>query len=313
MLCLRRFPRLLGAFLFGLASLQVQAGEKAQAQACREAVKSFFERNPKKVTVGVAHVHAHQLEPGDSAYTVSVVVPALHPQLPSRLADLRTQDPRRPWAERFVITDGAVGAQMVLVDQRPGSALSMQLDALLREMKGRGVDLKSSKSVLKDLRDHTEDFYRGSSGNLLAGHRDAALKISKQKLGADGQKVFGDFRGKDISGDVWASSETRDAVPLEAFLADSRDTMCFHNALLASLLLQRVGVPHRLRAGFASFGRPSYDTTGHTIIELADGRILDPTWHLLKKKKPHADYPGWIEGDGWYWTDYDHYPYLILE
>jgi hypothetical protein len=89
--------------------------------------------------------------------------------------------------------------------------------------------------------------------------------------------------------------------------------MCFHNALLASLLLQRVGVPHRLRAGFASFGRPSYDTTGHTIIELADGRILDPTWHLLKKKKPHADYPGWIEGDGWYWTDYDHYPYLILE
>jgi hypothetical protein len=270
-------------------------------------------RNPPEMSVGVAHIHKYSLSPRDKPYTVSVVVPALHPSEPSHLADLARQNPLRPWPDRFVITDGDPGAQMILVDQRPDSVLAQQLDAIVADMGRRGINPLQAEAVLKELRDHTQDYYNRFEANFLRGASEGVLRLEEQELSPSAHRVFTDFIGKEISGNIWPTRDMRPSLPFEHYLAEPSNTMCFHNAMLASLILQRVGVPHRLRTGFASFNAPSYANTGHTVIELLDGRILDPTWGILKSIERHPEHPEWISGRAWWWTPYAHYPYLVLD
>jgi hypothetical protein len=305
------FARFVAIVLFGL-SLSAQASARLP-NSCRDALRSFFTRNPPEMNVGVAHIHRYQLAPGDQPYTVSVVVPALHPSAPSHLADLARQDPVRPWPDRFVITDGDPGAQMILVDQRPGSVLSQQLDAIVADMGERGVNSQQSEAVLRELRDHTKDYYSRFESNFLRGTREGVLRHEEQWLSPGADRVFRDFLGKEISGNIWPTQDMRPSLPFEHYLAEPSNTMCFHNAMLASLILQRVGVAHRLRTGFASFNNPSYINTGHTVIELSDGRILDPTWGILKTIERHSEHREWVSGRAWWWTPYQHYPYLVLD
>jgi len=282
------------------------------AESCRDALKSFFKRNPEKIQVGVAHVHSYKLDADDGPYTVSVVVPAPFKDGASKIADLVQADPKKPWPERFVISDGDPGSQMILVDQRPGSSLSIQLDGILADMQKRGIEADDTEAILKDLRDNTKQYYESFKANYLRGHQDPVLKTKPQDLGDKGLEVFQDFMGKKPSAKVIGTGETRPAVPFEHYFAKPEDTMCFHNALLASLLLQRLRIPHRFRTGFAA-EVPSYENTGHSLIEVADGRMLDPTWSFLKPIKKHAEHPDWIRGASWWWTPHDHYPYLIME
>jgi hypothetical protein len=307
----RLLGRLAGIFLLCL-SLSSRA-EGRLPNSCRDALRSFFTRNPPQMNVGVAHIHKYRLAPGDQPYTVSVVVPALHPSAASHLEDLALQNPRRPWPERFVITDGDPGAQMILVDQREGSVLSQQLDAIVADMKQRGVNLDEREAVLREVRDHTKDYYARFDSNFLRGAREGVLQLKEQELSPEAERVFRDFLGKEISGNIWPTRDMRPSLPFEHYLAEPSNTMCFHNAMLASLVLQRVGVAHRVRTGFASFNRPSYVNTGHTVIELVDGRILDPTWGILKSIQRHSEHPEWISGGAWWWTPHAHYPYLVLD
>ncbi|MEO5667839.1 MAG: hypothetical protein ABIR96_07270, partial [Bdellovibrionota bacterium] len=206
-----------------------------------------------------------------------------------------------------------VSAQMVLVDQRPGSLLSMQLDQILAEMKNRGVALNDSEEILKHLRDHTEDYYSSFGANTLRGNRSKELADHPQKLSQEAEKIFSSHLDEKTSGGVWPMPDTRPLLPFEHYLADPKDTMCFQNAMLASLLLQRLKIPHRFRTGSASFNKPSYEINGHTLIELTDGRILDPTWNFLKSIKRDTKHPKWVKGDTWWWMPHDHYPFVVLD
>jgi hypothetical protein len=307
-----RLIRKVGGILLLCLSL-ASRGEGRLPNSYRDALRSFFTRNPPQMNVGVAHIHKYQLSPRDQPFTVSVVVPALHPTEPSDLADLARQDPNRPWPERFVITDGDPAAQMILVDQRPGSVLAKQLDAIVVDMEQRGVNLQQTEAVLGEIRDHTKDYYSRFESNFLRGTREGVLRLEEQVLSPAAQRVFQNFIGKEISGNIWPTDDMRPSLPFEHYLAEPSNTMCFHNAMLASLVLQRVGVAHRLRTGFASFNSPSYLNTGHTVIELVDGRFLDPTWGILKPIKRHSEHPEWISGGAWWWTPHAHYPYLVLD
>ncbi|MEO5666705.1 MAG: hypothetical protein ABIR96_01465 [Bdellovibrionota bacterium] len=284
------------------------------SQQARQALQSFYDSNPLEMSVGVSHVERYSIDPSQAEpFIVSVVVPALHPEVHSTLADLNTRSPNDLWPDRFVMTDGDTDAQMVVVDQSPGSALSLQIDTFIEDMESRGVSTSDPGEVVNELRDHTEDYFNTSKANLFRGYRTEILQKKRVSLSAEARKVFEDFKNKPISGNVWLTPDMRPTLPFEYYLAHPSQTLCFHNSLLASLILQRLGIPHNMRAGFTSDFKPPYSTTGHTIILLADGRILDPTWNFVKRIKSRSDHSDWISGSTWWWKPYAHFPFLILE
>lgn len=66
---------------------------------------------------------------------------------------------------------------------------------------------------------------------------------------------------------------------------------CMPKVLFTSLILNRLGIPHRIVNGAYQAGGENQPITGHVWIELADGRILDPAWQVV-------GHPGKIGEDG---------------
>lgn len=305
------FPGSLGAIILA-ATLSFQSFAYISSQDGRNALESFFDHNPRKMNVGVAHVERFVINPRQKVPTlVSVVVPALHPEVRSSLADLNTLSASDRWPYRFAMTDGDPSAQMVIIDHSPGSALALQIDVLIEDMQARGI--YDTEGVIRELRDHTEDYFHVSKKNLFRGHRSGVIAKKEMDLSSKAKKVFKDYENKPISGDVWPTPDMRPSLPFEYYFAHPDETLCFHNSILASLILQRFGIPHVVRAGYTSELKTPYETTGHTLILLSDGRILDPTWNFLKPVKTRSDYKGWISGRDWWWKPYAHFPFLVLE
>jgi|GEM_PF-1342528 len=305
------FPRSFGA-VFIAATLSFQSFAHVASQDGRKALQGFFYKNPRNMNVGVAHVERFVIDPKEKEPAlVSVVVPALHPDVSSQLADLNTRSPNDVWPDRFVMTDGDPSAEMVIIDQSPGSALSLQIDVLIDDMHARGIS--DTEAVIRELRDHTEDYFHVSKKNLFRGYRSKVIDRKEMDLSPKAQKIFEDFEDKAISGDVWPTPDMRPSLPFEYYFAHPSETLCFHNSILASLILQRFEIPHTMRAGYTSELKPPFETNGHTLIVLEDGRILDPTWNFIKTIKTRSDYKGWIAGREWWWKPYAHFPFLILK
>jgi hypothetical protein len=165
-----------------------------------------------------------------------------------------------------------------------------------------------------------EKIAQSSKFNFISNHKSSLSTLAEGRVQAPNAfrmspaaaQIFSDFWGKGTGPAVFDLGQKKPVTPFELFFTNQGCRMCIHQALLASLLLEEAGIPHRLRTGFGSFSGPSYQNTGHSLIELADGRILDPTWHFLKKPKTHPKNPEWIEGSGWWWTPNQHFPYLVL-
>ena len=179
-------------------------------------------------------------------------------------------------------------------------------------MKSRGTKLDDIEAVLRDLKNHGKDSFE-SKANKFKGAKSPAFAQEDFELGPVANRMFNDYSVKRASNQVESSGENRKLVPFEFFLARPDCTLCIHNALLSSFLLDKLNIPHRVRPGFAAFGGPSMRNTGHTLIELGDGRLLDPTWNFIKAPKPNPKYPDWLEGAGWWWTANTHYPYVVLD
>ncbi|MGK5087491.1 transglutaminase domain-containing protein [Bdellovibrionota bacterium FG-2] len=101
------------------------------------------------------------------------------------------------------------------------------------------------------------------------------------------------------------SHQLQDVVPLEKFLEAGYGT-CLHKALLASLLLDQLGIPHRLVNGATR-------SVGHTWIELKDGKILDPSLKKLERPSPSVAFPGWIKYGESIVFENQVWPYLELD
>ncbi len=74
---------------------------------------------------------------------------------------------------------------------------------------------------------------------------------------------------------------TYPVVPLEKYLEEGRG-YCIQRSILVVLLLERLGIAARVVNG-AVAGGPG-ESSGHTWVELAGGRVLDPSWSLLAPK-----------------------------
>jgi hypothetical protein len=282
---------------------------------CPDLMRRFISSVPATVEAGVAHVHSYRLNPGDGGMVVSVLVPSPKGIPGAVIADLSTQSASRPWPPRFVISDGYPGGEFLYADLSPGSPLKLELQRILKNLKNKGLDPdKNREAFLEHLRDHAAKFFRSTDERSLSQVAQGAIrKPPGFTMGATASREFSDFSGKGIGPAVFDLGQEKAVTPLEYHFTREACGMCIHKALLTSLILQEAGIPHRFRTGFASHSGPSYRNTGHSLLELSDGRILDPTWNFLKPKKQHPQHPDWIEGAGWWWTENAHFPFLVLQ
>ncbi len=301
-----------------LLLLLLESGRLASAAPsplCANLLRRFVTSAPLELETGVAHVHSYRLNPDDPEMVVSVLVPSPKGLAGATVGDLAAQAPSLPWPERFVISDGYPAGEFLYVDLSPGSPLRLELQRIVEKLRRQKLDpQKNREAFLNHLRMNAAGFFRSTdSGSLSKAAQGVVTKARGFTMRASASSEFSNFSGKGIGSAVFDLGQKKAVTPLEYHFTSEACGMCIHKALLTSLILQEAGIPHRFRTGFAAYSGPSYQNTGHSLIELSDGRLLDPTWNFLKPKTRHPDHSDWLEGAGWWWTENAHFPFLILE
>ena len=177
--------------------------------------------------------------------------------------------------ETFRISEGTLRSAFMLVDARAGSPLADCIDELVEDVKTRAKTKEAQLQLLKTfIAEHLDEV---KAGDVLPWDPKAVPQLPpefpKAAPLAPGHAPL-------------ATKLVQPTVRLEAFLQDGRG-LCLQKALLTSLILKRLGIKHRVRAGSSQFA-------GHTWIELTDGRHLDPTWQLLETTTTEGAWPGWF-------------------
>ena len=198
--------------------------------------------------------------------------------------------------ERFVLTDGTLSSAFVSVDLSPGSRLQYCVDELTAAL---NVQLGSPDADPLPKLVTFLDQYMDSvpPGFRYPWDRRQVPELPKEYYAA-----------RDFSPGHYplSTSLRHPTVPLESFLLERRG-VCQQRVMLVSLILQRLGISHRSRAGGSGGG------AGHIWIELPDGRILDPTWHLLEKPTTKGAFPGWFRLSQTYLFRNQVYPFVTDE
>jgi hypothetical protein len=247
-------------------------------------------RLPAQLPVGVETIHR------DATKIITIFVPLAPPEAASRMMDTNSKNPEAPLAERFAISDGTVRTSFIGVDTQKGGTLDLCLKEILRRLPTR-----KPEGVLDYLRDHLqENFLRDPPQNYVYSW-DKDRKSDAPEL----TELYHAAKDMTVGQYPLRSKQTDDVVPLEKFLEAGYGT-CLHNAILASLLLTRLGIKHRLVNGATQKG-------GHTWIALDDGRILDPSLRQLDRAEASQALPGWIKYGDTFVFENQVWPYLALD
>ncbi|MDX9731167.1 MAG: hypothetical protein RBT63_05300 [Bdellovibrionales bacterium] len=213
--------------------------------------------------------------------------------------------------ERFVISDGTLWKPFVIVDHRNGTPLDQKLRGFIAQIYGG----RSTEMILKSL---TVDqivgrlslvlptlirFQETSSGSgRLDLFENSALQTGPMASGvyeAERERVFqvalDDYRSwRQIRNAIFQTSAVFPAVPLERYL-EIGEGRCIHIALTASLILEKLRVPHRFVLGANVTDESDGSGVGHSWIELPDGRIFDAAWSTLGSRgEAHSVHPTWF-------------------
>lgn len=243
------------------------------------AAKAIPSTLPAKLEVGVETIHR------DPDKIITIYVPMAPSLTPSRMLDTNSKKPSERLPDIFAISDGTVKTPFVGVDRRAGSRLSRCIDEIAAL-----VPRRSPQAAYVYLRDHLQtDFLREPP----KAHRFAWDRAPGAADPAELTKLFSAAKDLPVGHYPLRSKQTQSVVALEEYLRTGYGT-CLHKALLAALVLEKLKLPHRLVNGAMRSG-------GHTWIELADGRVLDPS---LSKLVPAAGGAYIFENQLW--------PYLAL-
>lgn len=267
---------------------------------------------PTKVNMGAATIHRYQ-EPkvAPPLIAVTVWVPMAWQGGPSLLENLNATTLPRDLKNKWIIGDGGTTRAFVGVDLSPGSALEQAIDYLLKKaMEGTEAlsPAERRESILRFAAMKTGDYVRWTEGATFNdGRQELPWDIAIGSVG-DLSVPFKTAAPLPIFHYPVDSGVQFPVVGLERYLAIGKG-YCLHKALVASLLLSRAGIEHRLVNGAVSLS-PGV-STGHTWIELPEGRVLDVAWNLLETpKKGHPDHSDWIfVGSKWRFQNEN---YLVL-
>lgn len=271
------------ALIFSLALFSAPA-LAAPKLACLEGF------TPKAVSRSVGVETIHVLD--GAAITIFTPMPAT---AKGRVLNINAMAFGERFPERFVLTDGTLRSAFVSLDLSPGSRLQSCVDELTSALK---AELGARKDPVPSLVTFLDQYM----DTVPEGFR---YPWDRRKVPALPAEFYA--AGRLDPGHYPLKTGLRQpTVPLESFLHEGRG-VCQQRVMIASLILQRFGISHRVRAGGSGGG------AGHIWIELADGRILDPTWHLLEKPTTKGAFPGWFRLSHTYLFHNQVYPFVADE
>jgi hypothetical protein len=266
---------------------------------------------PPTVGLGVNTIHRYD-EPrvAPSHIAITVFTPVLAPGQQGTILDTNAKPFDRRMPDVFVLGDAGHSRAFVGVDRRPGTALDRHLERLLERVPRRDGAIHPEDAI---------EFVRREVSSIIAWTAGSSFN--------DGRKEFPWDRPIQVPDAVWGAFSAAGAqspgdgpletgashpvVPLERYL-ELGQGYCIQKALLAALLLEHAGVPVRLVNG--AVARSPGVTIGHTWLELADGRILDPAWRTVSPRGPaHELHADWFAFGGSHRFANRHFPYLALE
>ncbi|MEM7645724.1 MAG: hypothetical protein AAF203_02330 [Pseudomonadota bacterium] len=211
----------------------------------------------------------------------------------------------------FVTGDGTLTLPFIKVDSRPESPLTKKIVDFENKitLANREWKIKKSEAVIRWL--HKE----------LLGFMPPVIDQPKhpffvsESLTPEVESAFIEAGMHPPGEGAVATKEQHPLRGLDEFIDPNIGSFCFHKGLVASLILRRANIPHRvLSASIKDRDEAQADTPwgGHFVIELADGRILDPTKQVLAPIEKENVPDGWIGYDDYLlWTHQLHY-YLPL-
>ncbi|MFH1812146.1 MAG: transglutaminase domain-containing protein [Pseudomonadota bacterium] len=265
---------------------------------------------PREVKLGVNTVHRYddpRVVPSHIARTVFVPLPTT--EFPGQVLDLNAKTHDQILPSRCVIGDGGLTRCFIGVDKRPGTPLDRWLDKIIARMP-QGADGPEPEAAIAWLRDNVNQVIRWTAGSRYNDGR-AEFDWDKDiQVGPDTWQRFNDAASQAVGNAPLDAGQSFPVVPFEKYL-DKGEGYCIQKALLATLVLEKLGIPCRFAQGAVSMGPGR--TAGHSWVELQDGRVLDAAWGMLSQ--PGARNPV-IPGEFMYGSSYraenQSYPYLGL-
>jgi hypothetical protein len=246
--------------------------------------------------------------------TVTVFLPLTPGGQGGVLHDMNEKPFDAAFPPRFVVGDGSLRRVFVGVDKRPGTPLDTWLDALAVELPRRADGALDLVATVEHLRTRLGTLMKGTERADGAAELPWDRAVGPQL--ASTAAAMAAAGGAAIGAPITAEGAEHPVLPLERYL-EAGVGYCLQKALVAGLVLERVGVPARVVQG-ANELSPGV-TSGHTWVELPPspeypaGVVLDPTWELVRTRGPeHPVIPGRWRFDRTYRFRNTLYPYLEL-
>jgi len=269
--------------------------------------------------MGYAINHRYEMEEkgedGDHAFTFFSAVPLPHgPE--EVLEDYALNGFNDPIPRRFVIGDGSSNYALIGVDLASGSPLERAIkrihNSILITLSQNEDREKIIRLVSQNVANHLGPLIEPLPWD------DALPQIEETKL---------KFNKMDFNHPVVDAGFSLPVVALEDYLDEGR-AFCLAQALAAWLVLRSFNIPSRMHFG-ANAARVGTHT-GHSSVELADGRIVDPGGWMVISPPPAGEglkfvgvkdsqwtfLPGFLTYPGALYTwrvRFQRYPVLVLE
>jgi hypothetical protein len=266
---------------------------------------------PDSVGLGAATVHRY-VDPRvlPSRIAVTMWVPTSE-ERGCQLLDLNRKTVQQSLPRRCVIGDGSARRSFIGVDLRPGTPLDQALARIEAQMpRGRDGRVAAADAI---------EFVRRETGRLIRWTPGSQYNDGRPELEWDRaiaplpDAAWGTFSAaadRAVGAPPLLARARFPVVPFERWL-EAGQGYCLQKALLGTLLLERAGVPCRLVQGAVAQG-PGW-TSGHTWIDLGDGRVLDPAWGCIERPRARdAQFPDRFQIGSSFRFESQCYPYLAF-
>lgn len=309
------FNRIHCVCLLGIFSAFLHSSSFA---GCDDLVKRAVADLPARLDMGYVINHRYQMEQkgedDDDKFTFFSAVPL--PQGPGQvLEDYSLKGFTDPIPRRFVVGDGSSNHALIGVDFSPGSPLQRAIKRIHNSILIALSQVEDHEKIIKLLSQNVANHL----GPLIAPlpWDEALPKIEETKI---------KFNRLDFDHPIINAEFSLPVVPLEDYLDEGR-AFCMAQALTAWLVLRSFNIPSRMHFG-ANAARVGTHT-GHSSVELEDGRLVDPAgWMVISppppgeglpfagvKDAPWTFLPGFLTYPGAAYTwrvRFQRYPILVL-
>ncbi len=264
---------------------------------------------PSQMGLGVATIHRYtDTRVTPSTIAITVFTPVSTPEFPSTVLDLTARKHHEILPDRCIIGDAGLTRAFLGIDKREGTPLDQKLDAIVAEIPKKPDGTIDPEAAIQFVRVRTNQLIAWTAGSSFNDGRAEFAWDKAIKVDPSAWDTFESVAFQAVGELPVLTGQTFPVVPLEKYL-DAGQGYCIQKALLASLILERAGVHHRIANGAVS--KSAGVSTGHTWIELADGRILDPAWKQIgTPDTTNAPVPGFFKFGGSWRFENQSFPYL---